>query len=147
MGPTNGNHYCVALLQADGRYDLEHGANGGDAGDLFHAEGVNYLGPSEHPVRGPFPNTDSYQSGYVKQTGITIKNISTAGKTMQFEVVFAEQDHSVGELMTVGDESMTMLEINVDKKPQTSLDRMGRLIQDLNGVLYDFDHDVKEPQV
>src|SRR5262249_31974161 len=33
--PENGNHYAIALLQADGRYDLEKNVNA-DTTDLYH---------------------------------------------------------------------------------------------------------------
>lgn len=32
---TAANHYYISLEQADGRHDLEKGANGGDAGDVY----------------------------------------------------------------------------------------------------------------
>ena len=34
---TSAQHYELSLEQADGRFDLEHGANSGDSGDLFDA--------------------------------------------------------------------------------------------------------------
>jgi M6 family metalloprotease-like protein len=80
--PSNGNHYRVALLQADGGYDLERGADRGDAGDVWHSGAE--LGPSNDPNTGPFPNTDAYQSGVLIQTNNRISNISSSGATMTF---------------------------------------------------------------
>ncbi|MEW5757494.1 MAG: M6 family metalloprotease domain-containing protein [Pseudomonadota bacterium] len=82
--PTNGKHYRVALLQADGAYDLEHGYDSGDDKDLWHAGFKYEIGPYANPVTGPFPNTDTYQGGAVTQTGNRIYNISTSASTMSF---------------------------------------------------------------
>ena len=57
-------------MQADGLYELEKKANRGNAGDLFQPG--QSLGPSNDPLAGPFPNTDSYQAGNLTQTGIKI---------------------------------------------------------------------------
>lgn len=86
--PRNGKHYKVALVQADRLYSLERGINIGGAKDFFSAGYVNSLLPSENkmsPWEGPFPNTDSYQSGQIAQTGIKIYQISSPGEpTMTF---------------------------------------------------------------
>jgi M6 family metalloprotease-like protein len=79
--PGNGNHYRCALLQADGKYDLEQEVNNGDAGDYW-VQGMT-LGPGNGQT---YPNTDSYQNGNVQATGITITDISAAGSTMTFGV-------------------------------------------------------------
>ena len=78
--PNNGRHYQVALLQADGRYDLERGNNRGDSGDVFHGGAVNIIGP------GPdtHPNTDTYQGGTVTQTGHELSSISASSDLMSF---------------------------------------------------------------
>jgi len=76
--PRNGNHYMVALLQADGQYNLEHGANRGDFGDLYRGTDVSLIGPDTKP------NTDSYQSGNVRRTGKIISGISFASSVMSF---------------------------------------------------------------
>ena len=79
--PANGNHYRVALLQADGNYNLEKGNNRGDSGDTHHGAGVDAIGPGP----GGHPNTDSYQDGSnIFQTGNTITNISNSGANMTF---------------------------------------------------------------
>ncbi|WP_196140746.1 M6 family metalloprotease domain-containing protein [Aliikangiella sp. G2MR2-5] len=78
--PQNGNHYRVALLQADGAYDLEQAKNRGDAGDVYHGSVSNAIG--EGP--GGYPNTDTYQNGIVNQTGNSLTNISLSGSTMTF---------------------------------------------------------------
>lgn len=77
--PANNNHYKVALLQADGSYHLEHGLNGGDAGDLYHGNGIDQIGPLTSP------GTDAYQNGIVYSTNIEFSNISVAGSTMTFD--------------------------------------------------------------
>ena len=81
--PNNGNHYQVALLPADGNYDLEKGGdNHGDDGDLWHS------GSQLKELRsgGSHPNTDSYQGGTVKKTGVRIYGFTHSGKYMSFKV-------------------------------------------------------------
>jgi M6 family metalloprotease-like protein len=78
--PQNGNHYRVAVLQADGGYDLERDADRGDSTDAHHGAGVDAIGPGP----GNHPNTDTYRDGIVTQTGITISDISASGPSMTF---------------------------------------------------------------
>jgi hypothetical protein len=74
--PQNGNHYRVAVLPADGYYDLERGYNRGDFGDVYR-DGDSLV-PSTSS-EGPYPNSDSYASGTVTKTGVSITNIATVG--------------------------------------------------------------------
>jgi hypothetical protein len=83
--PQNGLHYRVALLQADGFYNLEKGDNKGGGRDFFHADDINILLPSEDPMKGPFPNTDAYQGGNIFQTGVKITDISVSADVMSFQ--------------------------------------------------------------
>jgi len=83
-GGWTGSHYRVALLQADGNYNLEKGNNRGDAYDTWHAGGNNEITVSNDPLTGPFPNTDAYQGNVFVQTDNRIYNISTAGSSMTF---------------------------------------------------------------
>ncbi|MFQ5461828.1 MAG: M6 family metalloprotease domain-containing protein, partial [Phycisphaerae bacterium] len=76
--PGNNQHYRVALLQADGNYDMEHGNNRGDGGDVYHAGGVNAINETTTP------NTDSYQFGNVFATNNALSAISASGTTMTF---------------------------------------------------------------
>ncbi len=76
--PGNNNHYKIALLQADGLYQMEHSANQGDGGDLFRAEGVSAIGADT------VPNTHAYQNGTVLVTSNRISSISASGPTMTF---------------------------------------------------------------
>ena len=78
--PANGNHYRVALLQADGNYNLEKGNNRGDKYDVYHTAGVSQI--STGP--GNYPNTDTYQSGNIIVTDNTLHSISAAGASMSF---------------------------------------------------------------
>lgn len=80
--PTNGNHYRVSVLQADGLYDLEKGANRGDFGDLWVLNSV--LSPTT------VPNTNAYQAGYISNTDISIRVISGSQANMTFRVDFEQ---------------------------------------------------------
>jgi hypothetical protein len=78
--PKDGNHYRVAVAQADGNFNLEKGNNRGDAGDVHHGAGVDAMapGPDGHP------NTDGYQKGRITETGHTISDVSVSGQVMTF---------------------------------------------------------------
>ncbi|RYD84488.1 MAG: M6 family metalloprotease domain-containing protein, partial [Verrucomicrobiaceae bacterium] len=76
--PGNGRHYRVALLQADGRFDMERNVNRGDSGDVYRAGGQASLTP------GTVPNTDRYKSGSAGPSNNAITNISASGPTMTF---------------------------------------------------------------
>ncbi len=74
--PNGETHYGISLIQADDRWDLEHGTNAGDTGDLYPGTfGVMSLSSYTHP------NTSSYyfwggsapKYGY---SGVTVKNIA-----------------------------------------------------------------------
>jgi hypothetical protein len=86
--PYNGNHYYVALLPADEKFELERRINQGNSNDLY-SFGQSLL-PSKD-ANGPFPNTDSYQNGVVQQTGVRICVTSDInGPYMTF--LFADND-------------------------------------------------------
>jgi M6 family metalloprotease-like protein len=76
--PENNNHFHIALLQADGRYDMEHGLNRGDSGDLYRGGGVTAVGPTT------VPNTHRYQNGIVAATGNQISSISVSASNITF---------------------------------------------------------------
>src|SRR5207247_1832159 len=76
--PGNDNHYKIALLQADGLYNLEHNANRGDGGDVYRGGGVSVIGSDT------LPNTPAYQNGTIIATSDRISAISAPGASMTF---------------------------------------------------------------
>jgi hypothetical protein len=86
--PTNAQHYRVALLQADGNYNLEKGNNRGDATDLFFSGGVNGITTSGTTGGLAYPNTKAYKGGIILETGINITQISASSVNMTFVVNF-----------------------------------------------------------
>lgn len=109
--PMNGNHYRIALLQADTMYQLEKGTTQGDGGDLFRSRGRDEINASLAVEYGPYPNTgetrliglsfvylliawlltlllscftDAYQGGNVYRTGNRIYEISASDDKMSF---------------------------------------------------------------
>lgn len=96
--PGNGNHFQVALIQADGNYDMEKNTNYGDVTDAW-CSGCwesTPLALKPGPARGQalagsydrYPNTDTYSNGIIQRTGITIDAFSASGPTMSFRVLF-----------------------------------------------------------
>jgi len=74
--PANGNHYKVALVQADGLFELERDVNTGNAGDLYRAGGITRFAPDTNP------STDGYQSGGTCASGNIISGVSASATTM-----------------------------------------------------------------
>ncbi len=79
--PGNGNHYRVALLQADGGFDMERGFDRGDSGDVYHGAGSSQLDPTTNP------DTDRYQGGSVANNGNELTNIGFSAANVGFDYV------------------------------------------------------------
>jgi len=73
-----GDHYKVAIAQADGNFDLENGNNRGDSGDLYHSAAQDHIDDSTSP------STQGYSTGVLVNYGIDINSISAASNSMQF---------------------------------------------------------------
>jgi len=67
--PSNGKHYKIALIAADGMFELERNINQGNSADLY---GIGQSLLPSKDANGPFPNTDSYQYGINTRTGVRI---------------------------------------------------------------------------
>ena len=72
----------MAVLQADGNYDLEKNVNIGDAGDIW-LPGMK-LAPGDGKT---FPNSDSYQGGNIRKTGVTIEVLELKGQNIDLQVI------------------------------------------------------------
>ncbi len=80
--PWDGTHYAVAILAADGDYNLERNVGEyGHADTCYISNGVKTI--SDTTV----PNTRQYHHGFgVKKTGITITVNSASGSCMNVRV-------------------------------------------------------------
>ena len=91
--PGNGNHYKIALLQADGLFNLEKKNNRGDGGDVYRSGGVSQINSTT------VPDTKSYKGGVITPSGNVLSGISASGATMTFNLTF---DTSVPEIDITG---------------------------------------------
>jgi M6 family metalloprotease-like protein len=73
---TAERHYRVALIQADGLFDLENNRNTGDDSDLWKAPAYVACGPSTTPDTNWWNGKTSY---------LQVQNISESGETMSFD--------------------------------------------------------------
>lgn len=74
---TTARHYRVAVVQADGKSDLEKNVNGGGANDLFHLGNNVAFSSSTVPAAKWWSGTDA---------GLDIFNISAVKDTMTFQL-------------------------------------------------------------
>jgi M6 family metalloprotease-like protein len=123
--PTNGNHYQVSLLQADGKYDLEKGQNRGDATDLFSGVGVSSISSAGTSTGVNYPNTNAYQGGIIKRTGISISNITSSSGIMSFVVNFDDLSPTMAPILP----SENVLEISLLTDQYSSKDTYWDLFQ------------------
>lgn len=84
---TPARHYYVTLVQADGRWDLEHNANGGDASDLYRAPAYQECSSRTSP------NTNWWSGG---QSFFTVRNIGASGSVMTFDAGLATTSKAGG---------------------------------------------------
>jgi hypothetical protein len=84
--PGNGNHYQVALVQADGKYELEQAINKGHEDD-FYKSGRSILPGSAGITIAVFPNTDAYQDGNIRDTGLELVDFQKNGLSVSFTVL------------------------------------------------------------
>jgi immune inhibitor A len=77
-GNTNETHYKVALMQADGKRDLELNQNRGDAGDPFPGSAGNHAFTA-----ASVPNSKSYAN---TSTCVAVTGISASGAVMTAHV-------------------------------------------------------------
>jgi M6 family metalloprotease-like protein len=69
-------HYLVTLVQADGRWDMEHNVNYGDNRDLWRRPNYTECTPDTNP------NTNWWSGA---PSNLYVKNLSTAAPTMTFD--------------------------------------------------------------
>jgi len=103
--PANNRHYKVALLQADGLFDLERGNNVGDSGDLYHELGGSELSG------GTLPDSNTYQNGIVMNTGNWLHTLSASGPTMSFKYEFSGPTGNGFEITNEGTSNLTISSI------------------------------------
>ena len=84
-------HYIFLYVSLASLYDpfnTTSGKNRGDSNDVWHSlSSSSSIRPSTSSS-GPYPNTDSYQGGIIKRTGICISDFGTSGSVMSFKVEF-----------------------------------------------------------
>jgi M6 family metalloprotease-like protein len=79
--PGNNEHYRVALLQADGDFDLEQGVYIGDSSDVYRSPFVTVLDATTTP------DTDAYQGGSIVVNSNRLESIGASSSSMSFTYV------------------------------------------------------------
>lgn len=117
MKPTK--HYECSLEQADGRFDLEHGSNCGNAEDLFRSPGsTNFHGFT-------LPNSRWWDDAFSKLVLIDIH--STAGHRMRFNFALSLRYAAQMTDPTLSEISVRQLASRMNLSPPISLRELIRL--------------------
>jgi immune inhibitor A len=85
---TDEKHYKVALMQADGKRDMEHNANRGDAGDPYPGTGNNRTFNATSD-----PNSKSYANAV---TSVAVTGIGVSGATMTAQIQVKGSEERAG---------------------------------------------------
>lgn len=97
--PESGDHYRIAVVQADGQFQLETADSRGDGSDLFYKGGTaDEIGPNGAFKDGQLVssdvNTNWYQRGNIVDSSIRIYDVGYPGHTVSFKVEMAGQGGS-----------------------------------------------------
>jgi len=90
LAPNGETHYAVSLVQADGKWHLERGANSGDGGDLYPGTGaVRRFDESGNP------NSTTYYfypdgPGRYGKSGLSVQNIQEANGVITAQIRLAK---------------------------------------------------------
>ena len=77
----------MAVLQADGNYDLEEGNNIGDEGDMW-LPGMKLTPNNDGKT---YPNSDSYQKGKIKKSGVTVEVLEAIGQNFKLQITLGSR--------------------------------------------------------
>ncbi len=109
---TNESHYKVALVQADGRKDMEHNVNRGDAGDSYPGSSNNVKFNNSST-----PNSQSYAGS---NTCVAVENISASANIMHADLkvkctLKIKEVKEIKEIKEIKLEKVELKEIRADK--------------------------------
>jgi hypothetical protein len=109
--PQSGDHYRVAVVQADGEYQLETAVSRGDRDDFFKKDGpADEISDSGIYKDGQRVSADTnlrwYQGGIMEDSHIRIFDIGYSGHTVSFKVTM--QGRGGSEINDVGSEDFSI---------------------------------------
>jgi hypothetical protein len=116
-------HYMVAVVQADGKFQIEKGESAGGESDFWLKGDVLRSG-------GDWPNTDSYQGGNRLATGVEIEVTSASQFIMSFKV----SGMTAASANRTSNETRTNRINSLESDPNTTLSTITWLITMFGGV-------------
>ena len=115
---TDEKHYKVALMQADGKRDMEHNANRGDAGDPYPGTGNN---KTFNAISDP--NSKSYANA---DTSVAVTGIGVSGATMTAQIQVKGAGGSAGPARKPKPKAKKAGKAKKAAKTKTAVKKVGR---------------------